>query len=109
MTLAEEKFWYLTEQGLWQWDHSGQSAALLSAETNWSFVRYQSGQLWLSGHDGLYSYQLTEQHLRSYEFAPCSDTPCLDPRQITDLQSEPEGLWLLTPDQLYFLSTSARP
>ena len=102
MTLAEEKFWYLTEQGLWQWEHSGQSAALLSAETNWSFVRYQSGQLWLSGHDGLYSYQLTEQRLRSYEFAPCSATPCLDPRQITDLQSEPQGLWLLTPDQLYF-------
>lgn len=102
LTLAEEQFWYLTHQGLWQWEHAADSATLLSDQANWLFVRYQSGQLWLSGHDGLYSYQLKEQQLRTYQFSPCNTAPCIDARQIIDLQPEQQGLWLLTPDQLYF-------
>lgn len=102
LTLAEDKFWYLTQQGLWQWQQGSDSATLLNDQAHWLLVRYQAGQLWLSGRDGLYSYQLNEQQLRSYELSPCTTTPCIDARQILDLQPEQQGLWLLTPDQLYF-------
>jgi len=102
LALAEDQFWYLTHQGLWQWQQSSDSATLLNDQANWLFVRYQSEQLWLASHNGLYSYQLNEQQLRSYEFSPCTTPPCIDARQIIDLQPEQQGLWLLTPDQLYF-------
>ncbi|RRJ23832.1 EAL domain-containing protein [Rheinheimera mesophila] len=101
LALAEEQFWYLTEQGLWQWDHNS-GATLLNNQISWTLVRYHSGQLWLSGAAGLYSYELAEQQLRSYQFSHCHTPPCADARQIIDLQPEATGLWLLSPDQLYF-------
>lgn len=101
LTLAQDQFWYLTHQGLWQWQHSTKGPVLLSDQANWFLVRYQSGQLWLAGSNRLYSYQLAEQQLSTYNTSPCNTSPCLDVRQILDIVPEQQGLWLLTPDQLY--------
>ncbi|MBY0418403.1 MAG: PAS domain S-box protein, partial [Pararheinheimera sp.] len=105
LTLADDRFWYLTHQGLWQWMQASDKATLLSDQAHWFLVRYHSGQLWLSGSDRLYAYQLAEQQLRTYDTSSCSTPPCLDVRQILDLTAEPQGLWLLTPDQLYHYTT----
>lgn len=101
LTLADEQFWYLTHQGLWQWDQSTAASILLTNQANWFLVRYQSGQLWLSGNNRLYSYLLADQQLRTYDISPCASSPCLDARQILDIVPEQQELWLLTPDQLY--------
>lgn len=101
LSLADEQFWYLTPQGLWQWNPSSVSPSLLTDQAHWFLVRYQSGQLWLSGDNRLYSYQLADQQLLAYDISPCASPPCLDVRQITDLVPEQQQLWLLTPDQLY--------
>ena len=105
LAVADDRFWYLTPQGLWQWDQASGNTRLLSDQASWFLVRYQAGQLWLSGSDRLYSYQLAEQQLRTYDIRSCDKPPCLDVRQILDLVPEQNGLWLLTPDQLYHYET----
>ena len=101
LALADDTFWYLTHQGLWQWDPSTVNSVLLSDQASWGLVRYNSGQLWLAGSNRLYSYQLANQQLSTYNLNACSTSPCLDVRQVLDLMPEQQGLWLLTPDQLY--------
>lgn len=101
VALSEQQFWYLTNQGLWQWDQSSERPVLLSDQASWFLLRYQSGQLWLTGSNRIYSYQLADQQLRTYDVGPCVAPPCLDVRQIQDLVPEQQELWLLTPDQLY--------
>lgn len=105
LAVADDRFWYLTSRGLWQWDQASDNTRLLSDQASWFLVRYQPGQLWLSGSDRLYSYQLAEQQLRTYDIRSCDKPPCLDVRQILDLVPEQNGLWLLTPDQLYHYET----
>ncbi len=105
LALAEDKFWYLTHKGLWQWEQASATAVLLSDQTSWSLVRYQAGLLWLSGSNKLYSYQLQQSQLNAYSITPCATPPCLDLRQIQDLAVAPQGVWLLTPDQLYLYKT----
>jgi len=106
LAVADDKFWYLTHQGLWQWEPGADKAALLSDQAGWFLVRYQPGQLWLAGSNRLYSYQLAEQQLRTYDISSCDQPPCLDVRQILDLVPEHDDLWLLTPDQLYHYKTT---
>ncbi len=105
IALSEGRFWYLTPQALWQWQPETNNSVQLSDQAGWSLVRYQSGQLWLSGSDRLYSYQLAEQQLLTYNINSCTSSPCLDVRQILDFVPEQQGLWLLTPDQLYHYET----
>jgi diguanylate cyclase (GGDEF)-like protein/PAS domain S-box-containing protein len=101
LTLTADKFWYLTHQGLWQWQEGSDQASLLTEQMSWSLLRYQSGQLWLAGGNRLYSYQLKDAQLLTYDLSPCAVAPCLDVRQILDLVPEQQQLWLLTADQLY--------
>ncbi len=96
LTVADDRFWYLTHQGLWQWDQASGNATLLSNQASWFLVRYQPGQLWLSGNNRLYSYQLAEQQLRTYDIGPCDKPPCLDVRQILDLV--PIAAWFMATD-----------
>ena len=101
LALTQDQFWYLTHKGLWQWEPASASSVLLSDQASWFLVRFQAGQLWLAGSNRLYSYRLAERQLNAYSVNPCESSPCLDPRQIQDLVAAPEGIWLLTPDQLY--------
>lgn len=102
VALAEDKFWYLTSQGLWLWEHATQSPDLIHAKPNWQHLSYHAGQLWLFDRQGLYSFTPETKKLLSHELQPCDNTPCLDTRQLLDMQPESEGIWLLSPDQLYF-------
>jgi len=101
LTIAEQDFWYLTHQGLWHYNRSSAQPTLVSREANWSLVRYQQGQLWLSGDHKLYSYQPAQQQLTAYDTEACTGQPCLDLRQVIDFIPHQQQLYLLTPDQLY--------